>query len=399
MPTLLLNSYIMARLNGILTKLQGSVGSFTFKQNGGQTVVSEKITQTTNAKTNGQQKQRMKWTNVIRLYQVLTPYLKLAFGGARNGRSDYNKFVSVNLGKAPVYLTKQEAQAGACLVAPYEVSHGLIKSISVSGKGNQAVTDISLGDLAITDETMVKEFSNAVVQNNGLYEYGDQITFFLVRQEVNDVTMLPMAVVEACCVVLDKASESKLLTVVDARGFSVQDGHLAAQAAHDFGDHGLVWIHSRKQAAKTLVSTQHLICENNLMKEYQGQAAYQRATDSYGGVSDVYLRPNGVLNPVENSVPVAPSVEGKKTLRLSASPANSGTVSGGGSFDKGSRVSIHAVASGDYTFSRWSDGDTSASRTVTVNGDMSLTAYFTKTTSGGESSETNPDGGDGNLGD
>ena len=330
---------------------------------------------------------------------MLTPYLKLAFGGARNGRSDYNKVVSVNLGKAPVYLTKQEAQAGACLVAPYEVSHGLIKSISVSGKGNQAVTDISLGDLAITDETMVKEFSNAVVQNNGLYEYGDQITFFLVRQEVNDVTMLPMAVVEACCVVLDKASESKLLTVVDARGFSVQEGHLAAQAAHDFGDHGLVWIHSRKQAAKTLVSTQHLICENNLMKEYQGQAAYQRATDSYGGVSDVYLRPNGVLNPMEGSVPVAPSVEGKKTLRLSASPVNGGTVSGGGSFDKGSRVSIHAVASGDYTFSRWSDGDTLASRTVTVNGDMSLTAYFTKTTSGGESSETNPDGGDGNLGD
>ena len=29
----------MAKLNGILTKLQGSVGSFTFKQNGGQTVV------------------------------------------------------------------------------------------------------------------------------------------------------------------------------------------------------------------------------------------------------------------------------------------------------------------------------------------------------------------------
>ena len=174
---------------------------------------------------------------------------------------------------------------------------------------------------------------------------------------------------------------------------------MAAQAAHEFGDHGLVWFHSRKEAAKTLVSTQHLICENNLLKEYQGQAAYQRATDSYGGVSDVYLRPNGVLNPVENSVPVAPSVEGKKTLRLSASPVNGGTVSGGGSFNKGSRVSINAVASGDYTFSRWSDGDTSASRTVTVNEDLSLTAHFTKTTSGGESSETNPDGGGGNLGD
>ena len=66
----------MARLNGILTKLQGSVGSFTFKQNGGQTVVSEKITQTTNAKTNGQQKQRMKW--VIHQYSVPTIYQRVS---------------------------------------------------------------------------------------------------------------------------------------------------------------------------------------------------------------------------------------------------------------------------------------------------------------------------------
>ena len=36
----------------------------------------------------------MKWTNVIRLYQVLVVYLKLAFGGTRKGRSDYNNFTS-----------------------------------------------------------------------------------------------------------------------------------------------------------------------------------------------------------------------------------------------------------------------------------------------------------------
>ena len=36
----------------------------------------------------------MKWTNVIRLYQLLVVYLKLAFGGTRKGRSDYNKFTS-----------------------------------------------------------------------------------------------------------------------------------------------------------------------------------------------------------------------------------------------------------------------------------------------------------------
>ena len=298
----------MARLNGILSKLKGSVGSLTFKQNGGQTVVSEKITQTTNAKTELQQKQRLKWANIIREYQVLQPYMKLAFGGTRNGRNDYNKFMSTNLSMTPVYLTKAEVGAGMCIVAPYEITHGTVRSIAVSGKGKKAVTDIRLGTLNITKTTSVAEFSNAVVQNNKLYNYGDQITYFLVHQVVNEVTNIPMAEVDACCIVLDKSSEAKLLSLVDARGFSVQEGHLAAQADNDFSDHGMVWIHSRKQSSKTLISTQCLICENNLLAEYQSEKAYQDAVDSYGGVSDVYLTPSGKLKPTStSSSPVKPS--------------------------------------------------------------------------------------------
>ena len=105
----------MARLKGAFSKLKGSVGDFTFKQKSGKTIVSEKITQSNDAKTTGQLKQRMKWTNVIRLYQVLVGYMKLAFGGTRNGRSDYNKFVSANLTKVPIYLTKEDASAGTSL--------------------------------------------------------------------------------------------------------------------------------------------------------------------------------------------------------------------------------------------------------------------------------------------
>ena len=182
------------------------------------------------------------------------------------------------------------------------------RSIAVSGKGKKAVTDIRLGNLNITEASTVAEFSNAVVQNNKLYNYGDQITYFLVHQVVNEVTNIPMAEVDACCIVLDKSSEAKLLSLVDARGFSVQEGHLAAQADNDFGDHGMVWIHSRKQGGKTLISTQCLICENNLLAEYQSEEAYQDAVDSYGGVSDVYLTPSGKLKPTStSSSPVKPA--------------------------------------------------------------------------------------------
>ena len=71
----------MAKFNGILSNIKGSLGNLTFKQNGGQTIVSEKITQMADSKTESQQRQRMKWTNVIRMYQVLSPYMKQAFGG------------------------------------------------------------------------------------------------------------------------------------------------------------------------------------------------------------------------------------------------------------------------------------------------------------------------------
>ena len=126
----------MAILKGIISKLNGSAGNLTFKQLGGKTVVSEKISSTTDAKTSPQQKQRMKWANVVRMYKVLRDYMKLAFGGSTNGRNDYAKFVSTNLALAPVYLTKQEVNAGACIVAPYAITQGALKSIVVEGKGN-----------------------------------------------------------------------------------------------------------------------------------------------------------------------------------------------------------------------------------------------------------------------
>ena len=412
----------MARLTGIISKLNGSAGNLTFRQNGGQTVVSEKITQTTNAKTELQQKQRLKWANIIREYQVLQPYMKLAFGGTRNGRNDYNKFMSTNLSMAPVYLTKAGANAGMCIVAPYEITHGTIRSIAVSGKGKKAVTDIRLGTLNITETTTVAEFSNAVVLNNKLYNYGDQITYFLVHQVVNEVTNIPMAEVDACCIVLDKSSEAKLLSLVDVRGFSVQEKHLAAQADNDFGNHGMVWIHSRKQSAKTLVSTQNLICENSLLTVYQSKEAYTDAILSYGGAKEAFLTPSykvssGNLkpsasvpsnptpsnpdpvkpNPVDpnpvNPDPVKPTPGGKKVLSLTAIPAEGGTMVGAGTYDAGSEVKAEAIANEDFKFRDWEDGDSFPNRDVILNEDLSLTARFDPITEGADKGNESDNGG------
>jgi hypothetical protein len=68
-------------------------------------------------------------------------------------------------------------------------------------------------------------------------------------------------------------------------------------------------------------------------------------------------------------------------ITLSASPANGGTVSGGGTFACGSSQTVTATANGGYTFVNWTENgtgvSTSASYTFTVTGNETLVANFT----------------------
>lgn len=64
------------------------------------------------------------------------------------------------------------------------------------------------------------------------------------------------------------------------------------------------------------------------------------------------------------------------TVTLSATPANYGTVTGGGSFYEGTAIELKAIANSGYAFSEWSDGVTDNPRSLTINGNISLTATF-----------------------
>ena len=62
------------------------------------------------------------------------------------------------------------------------------------------------------------------------------------------------------------------------------------------------------------------------------------------------------------------------TLTLTA--GEGGTVSGGGEYEEGTEVTISAVANSCFSFSQWSDGETSSERVVTVNSNIGITAEF-----------------------
>ena len=280
----------MAILNGILKKLNGSAGSLTFKQVNGQTVVSEKATVVKNTRTPAQQRQRTKWANVVQMYKGICPLINYGYESKPAGCSDYNMFMKANMKITDIYLTRQEVAGGGCIAAPYQITQGTLPSIVTVGEGDNVRTDISLGDLTIDAETTVKDFAQAVVNNNADYDYGDQISFFDVLQRVNAVTGIPYCQFLATNVVLDKASEVKLLDMVSKYGFAVVDGFLGHQEGEGAGV--FAWVHTRKANGKTLVSTQSLIDNNaEMIAEYSGAEAYKRSVKTYGGESSAFLTP------------------------------------------------------------------------------------------------------------
>lgn len=65
-------------------------------------------------------------------------------------------------------------------------------------------------------------------------------------------------------------------------------------------------------------------------------------------------------------------------LTVISADTSMGTVTGGGKYNAGAIATITATPKEGYEFVKWNDGDTSASRTVTVNADKTYTATFKK---------------------
>lgn len=132
----------------------------------------------------------------------------------------------------------------------------------------------------------------------------------------------------------------------------------------------------------------------NAVNGDRGTAAYQKALSlkkqmRLSNVRQVVIKymdeegnvtlPSG--SAVSGGTEADPSITHQLTLEVS--PADAGTVTGGGVYTHGQAATLVVTAKSGYKFSRWSDGDTSASRTLVITEDRTLTAVFTSTTTSG----------------
>lgn len=235
------------------------------------------------------QMQRIKFGNLVNMFQAFSGALEGAFPGKKAGQTDFNAYMQANLGLTVVALTKNQVTLGAAVVEPLQVSIGELESIEVSMEaGGKMRTDLSLGELEITGETTVQEFTSAIIANNPDHDFrqGDNIACFIATQRTSGAENVPYVHVDKSIVTLDTSDTRKLYDVVNQAGFGVVDGNLGTKSAVNGG---CTYIHKSVRSGRPAVSAQRLVVNNDLLANYTNTDAINRSLASYGGVSKNWL--------------------------------------------------------------------------------------------------------------
>lgn len=271
-------------------KLAGAV----YYQAMGQTRSRELRTEISNPRTQAQMEQRTKWANLVNFYRVNAPWMKYAYETKKRNQSEYNKFMSLNVPSARIYIPKNFASQGGCVVDAYQMTQGSLASIEFTKSGTFWVSNIILpSDFDLTEISTVGEVSAAILQMNPAIREGDQLSFIRMTQQVNSNTGVPFVVVRKYEVIINSNDFRPFYDFMPADYVSATErSGTFSLAVEDSGNAGgFLLILSRTISGKTYVSTQSVIVANNdaLISQYSSAAAQQAAIDSYGESEDAFL--------------------------------------------------------------------------------------------------------------
>lgn len=238
--------------------------------------------------------QRVKWANLVNLYRANRNWMKYAYETKKSSQSEYNKFMSLNVASSRIYLPKDIANAGGCVVDEYLMTQGSLPSIEfVPATNNVFASNILVGLNAITSNTTIASFSQTVLANNPAIREGDQLSFVRMTQMSNASTGVPYVVVREYEVIIDSTNNASLWdylpeTYFTTSGSTVQYLAVSAQAGNVGG---FCMILSRTISGKTYVSSQRVILVgmDAYIAAWSNSAALQTAIDSYGVTDDAFL--------------------------------------------------------------------------------------------------------------
>lgn len=279
----------------------------------GQTRSRELAASVANPRTLAQMEQRTKWANLVNFYRANAGWMKYAYETKKTNQSEYNKFMSLNVPNARIYIPKSFASQGACVVDAYQMTQGSLPSIEVQKYTVGWGSNLYFGaDFNIARTSTVKEVTQELLQNNPALREGDQISFIRLTQQTNSNSGVPFVVVRKYEVILNSNDLRPFFDFMPYEYIAVNDeGSTPSLGVVDSGNAGgFLLVLSRTISGKTYVSTQSIVVANNsvMIEQYSSAAAQQAAIDSYGESADAFL--TSTTAGENEQAAVAPSIVG-----------------------------------------------------------------------------------------
>ena len=239
-----------------------------------------------NDRRGAQMVNRLRFSSVQLMWKCFKDELRNSFEEVRLGKSAYTTFMRLNHNNG-VFLTKTQQGDRFQVVTPLHISEGSLEPIQQEmAYGQQLLTGIALGNLVITAETTIGDFSRVIVDNNPGIKNGDELHFVAVRQLVAGGS--PRCEVEQAVLQLDIFDARSLLAVLGKYPVCNKDGFLASKTGLERGCYAV--YQSREEGQNVLVSSQMLVSNNDeLISEYISEAQFTLARNSFGKSSDPFV--------------------------------------------------------------------------------------------------------------
>lgn len=278
---------------------KGRVGAYSWYVRKGEQVVRQRKNSSNYgeeaSRSLSQQQRRVLWSNLVNFYKANKNWMPKCFENMKTTQTVYNRFMQLNIDKFGVAWTKDQAQQGWTVVDGFRVSDGSLYPIKFANDPDGGYTIRLAVGSQVTALSTVGVFSQAIVDGNQGFAYGDNLAFVFFEQ-LNDVGMYPMVVPHYLEITLNAEDETVLNTLPlfydDMTYFEEGKWHLYSGDSAAISFYGFVAIHTRKDGGLK-VSTQDIIMDNTeLVERFSTAQQVQAAIESYGLTVEVPLAPS-----------------------------------------------------------------------------------------------------------
>lgn len=242
-----------------------------------------------------QQQRRVKWANLVNFFRASQFWMKGAFESKSQQQTDYNAFMSRNVGINTICLTKTQARTNACVCGAYVVSSGQLSPLMYDAitQGPSGWVISSSLTLTIGATTTIKALSEALINSGDGWQNGDNLVyvFYLTGQTEAGDPRLDCLYYEFT---LDTSNTALVSTLPIYAAFNVGEQGLYAGSGNLPGGAaiGFAAIHVRR-GDRLMVSSQTVSLQNTtLVDQFSTPEWEQTCIDSYGEDDDVLIAPN-----------------------------------------------------------------------------------------------------------